>query len=80
MFKLIQEVRRHFIFVKARPYLEKTSEPQTGKIYENSDAGRGKIHYIGGWAVATLWHKKMQHIRANMYSKTAVNSVKKLKY
>ena len=77
VFKLIQEVRRHFIFVKARPYLEKTSEPQTGKIFENSDAGRGKIRYIGGWAVATLRHKKMQHIRANMYSKTAVNSVKK---
>ena len=44
-----------------------------------SDAGKGKIRYIGGWCVATLKYRLKQYVLANMYAFGSQDKVSEVK-
>jgi hypothetical protein len=47
---------------------EKTARTETGTKFEESDGGKGKIRYLGGWCLSSVRKQRVRRIFANVYN------------
>ncbi|CAC5389979.1 PIF1 [Mytilus coruscus] len=66
----------------AAPLREKaveTAQTERGQEFPESDGGRGKIRYIGGWCISQIRKKKVSAISKLLYKPNKTDTVRELK-
>ncbi|CAC5357486.1 PIF1 [Mytilus coruscus] len=82
VFKLASAIRNCVLESTAAPLREKaveTAQTERGQEFPESDGGRGKIRYIGGWCISQIRKKKVSAILKLLYKPNKTDTVRELK-
>jgi hypothetical protein len=77
--QIVYYLRQLLISLAAKDILERAVESSGSSSVPSSagsEAGRGKIRYIGGWCIATLTHREKEYVLKNLYASGSQQKVR----
>lgn len=81
IFKLTTAVRKYILSLEAEPIrkeAEEQAKKETGKVFQESVGGVGKIRYIAGWCIHKLKKNRKKKIINIMYNRKKVKEMENL--